>query len=219
MVPEFQYNHLLKADGTNQHQRKLPALDPAFAQVDERSMSDLLEFTYHFAHEVRYYDSNNLDTGDWQVFFNQFIDPVSGSITDEELFLREVNSRSDFTPHVALFLCFLKLFRFAQDDINTITKRHLDYYYERVLSLAPKPAQPDTVHVLLELAKNVNPTLVEAATLLNAGKDDNGNPLTYSTEREIVVNHARVAELKSVFVDKIDGQSRIYMEARTTRQR
>ena len=33
-------------------------------------------------------------------------------------------------PHIGLLLAFFKLFRLVQNDINTFTKKHLDYYYK-----------------------------------------------------------------------------------------
>ena len=68
--------------------------------------------------------------------------------------LQELNSRSDFPPHFALFLCFLKLFFNVQNDINTLTKRHLDFYYKNVLQLSNKAAVADRVHIVFTLAKN-----------------------------------------------------------------
>ncbi|MCF7829376.1 MAG: baseplate J/gp47 family protein [Candidatus Marinimicrobia bacterium] len=112
-------------------------------------------------------------------------------------------------PHMALFLTFLQLFRHAQDHLNSLTKRHLEYYYREVLRLSRNEAEPDKVHVIFELAKQVDSHLVKAGTSLKAGKDAAGKDLFYRTDRDIVVNKASVAGLKSVHVDK-DDNSRIY---------
>ncbi|NUO02625.1 MAG: hypothetical protein HUU01_18620 [Saprospiraceae bacterium] len=42
-------------------------------------------------------------------------------------------------PHIALFIAFLNLFRHAQDSLNEIPRRHLDFYYDCVLGLTRKP--------------------------------------------------------------------------------
>jgi len=112
-------------------------------------------------------------------------------------------------PHMTLFLTFLQLFRHAQDHLNSLTERHMDYYYREVLRLSRNEAEPDKVHVLFELAKQVDSHLVKAGTRLKAGKDAVGKGLFYRTDRDIVVNKTSVAEIKSVHVAK-DDNSRIY---------
>jgi hypothetical protein len=112
-------------------------------------------------------------------------------------------------PHMALMLAFFKLFQIAQADLNALTRRHLEFYYEKVLRLAPKPAQPDRVHLLLELAKQAKPHTLAKGTLLKAGKDASGKNLVYQTLRQIVVNQAAVKSLKTVYIDR-DDNDRVY---------
>lgn len=104
-------------------------------------------------------------------------------------------------PHVALFLTFLHLFRHAQDSLNTLTKRHLDYYYTEVLCLDRRPETPDEVYLIFELSKDFNSYLVEKGTELLAGKDKDRKPLLFETIEDWVVNKAQVAELKNIYFD------------------
>src|SRR5690606_21409331 len=104
-------------------------------------------------------------------------------------------------PHLALFITFLKLLAYPQKSLNEIPGRHLDFYYRKILRLKPKAFTPDTVHVIFELAKNAGKELVEAKSLLEAGKDMEGNPRFYNTERDLVVNKAKIAGLKSIYKD------------------
>jgi hypothetical protein len=110
-------------------------------------------------------------------------------------------SYPEHRPHAALFLAFLRLLNHARRSINTITARHLDFYYRDVLRLVPRPAVADRAHVLFDLAKNVLTFRVEEDTLLNAGKDARGVPLVYGTDDELIVNRAKVAALQTVFVE------------------
>jgi len=61
------------------------------------------------------------------------------------------------------------------------------------LGLQPRAASPDDVHVVFELAKSADPTLLVAGTRLDAGKDVNGHPLAYATQNELVVSAATVS--------------------------
>jgi len=103
-------------------------------------------------------------------------------------------------PHITLFLTFLYLFRNATDHLNTLTRSHLLYYYETILCLHKKAATPDKVHIIFELAKNFDTHLVEEGTLLNAQKDDTGKQRVYALLEEVVVNKAKVEEVKTVYM-------------------
>jgi hypothetical protein len=185
--------HPLFRDGTSQQQRLLKSLLPAYVSVDERSMEDLIAFAKKYAEEIFYYDQGNNPSGNWVDFFTHAIDAKT----------------SGTEPHYALFIAFLDLFRLAQDNLNTITQRHLDFYYREVLQLKEKAAIPDQVFVVFELAKQTATAVVTKDTLLKAGKDGLGKDLTYKTDRELAVNKAVVQELKAVFSDKTQDY-RIY---------
>ncbi|SKC66349.1 carboxypeptidase-like regulatory domain-containing protein [Ohtaekwangia koreensis] len=105
-------------------------------------------------------------------------------------------------PHMALFIAFLKLFRLAQEQMNGITERMLNFYYRDVLQLTEKPSVPDRVHIVFELAKDVAEYAVAPGTELSAGKDTSGKEQVYKTETDLVVNQAKVKELKTIFIDK-----------------
>lgn len=105
-------------------------------------------------------------------------------------------------PHMALFISFLKLFQLAQQQMNGLTGRMLDFYYKEVLQLTTKPAIPDKVHIVFELAKDIAAYDVAAGTALKAGKDASGKDQVYKTESDLVVNPAKVKEIKTVFIGK-----------------
>ncbi|WP_372771999.1 hypothetical protein [Mangrovibacterium sp.] len=183
----------LQRDGTSQAQRQLKTLLPGYVAVDERSMDDLIAFAGEFAKEIYYFKPDNTIDPDplksnWYDFFNQHIDPDS-----------QLNS-----PHFALFIAFLKLFKYAQDDINQWTKKHLDFYYRDVLHLTAKPAVPDQVYLIFELAKHVSTHLLEKETSFKAGKDELGNNVVYKLDEETSLNKATLAELKALFLNKND---------------
>lgn len=175
----------LQRDGTSQPQRVLQALLPDYVAVDERSMSDLIAFTQKLNTEIRYYNLADAIDGDWTGFFDKII-------SEEQ--------RTE--AHYALFIAFLELFAIAQKDMNTITKRHLDYYYREVLNLHERPAVPDQVFILFELAEQLSSSLVAQGTGLDAKKDATGVDLVYDTDKDIVVNQSKVDQLKAIFVNK-----------------
>lgn len=140
--------------------------------------------------------NHNLFTG----IFDTYLSNYSKIIQEAESeLLKTLESYDKHTPHYALFLSFLMLFRFTQSHINTITQRHLDFYYKEVLKLQPRAAEANKVHVLVELAKQVDSYLLEQGTLLKAGKDSLKKDVNYELDDDSVFNKAKVAQLKTFF--------------------
>lgn len=133
--------------------------------------------------------------------FDQYLMAYSKLVKDaEKELLLSLESRNTHPAHYALFLAFLRLFRFAQNDINTITWRHLDFYYKEILRLQPKLALPNSAHVIAELAKPADGYILAADTLFKAGKDSEGKEVVYALNAEETFNKAKVASLRSVYI-------------------
>lgn len=110
------------------------------------------------------------------------------------------------SPHYALFLTFIKLFRVSQDSLNGFTKRHLDFYYREVLRLTKKVPEPDTVHLLFELSKTAGTgILLERGTVFKAGKDRDGQELFYGLKEQTLLGKGKVAALKNIFGYDLDA--------------
>jgi len=107
--------------------------------------------------------------------------------------------RQDHQPHIALYIAFLELMQQVENDLNNLTKRHLDFFYKDVLRLVPKKAVPDKAHLLFELAKHVQEYKIAEGVTFSAGKDALGNGLFYKLNEELIANKAHIAQLKTVF--------------------
>jgi hypothetical protein len=196
------YGNIFRLDGTNQLQRMPVPLDSAYIQPDERTLADLIRYGKVLAEQLRYFNLSGQAVGDWRAFFSALQDSGSGEILSNAKLNQLIASKNDWPPHVALFLIFLKLYQILQADINELPLRHLRHYYENELGLLRGEAQPDSVHVIFELAKNAAATLVKAGTELDAGKDVNGNPLIYTTSSDIVVNASSVVSTYRLIRDQ-----------------
>ena len=184
-----------KHPGTSQGERVIKALDPKNKKFHGLTEKDWLEFAHNYARLVQYFNDEGpgQSSGDWQAFFE--------TEHNVDVLLKQYDE-GNTEPHMALFISFLKLLAYPQQSLNEIPKRHLDYYYNEVLQIGKKPLQPDKLHVLFELAKNASNQFLDVKTELKAGKDNDGEPMFYETTTPLVVNHAKVASLKSVFVDE-----------------
>ena len=200
------YHQFRQRDGSSQAGRTRPFLDPNYAAVDERTVKDLLTFAREYGKELQYFgvvDGRVEAVSDWRDFLSADLD-----LDALVLFMQDPDALSDeqkrpFTrPHFALFLTFLHLLSYAQDQLNTLTERHLDFYYRQVLNMNKRAGTPDQVNVLVDIASTTDQLQLPKGTLLNAGTDSLGQDLTYRTDKDIVLTHAQVGQLSSVFAEK-----------------
>jgi hypothetical protein len=193
----------VERDGTSQSGRGQPALDPVYVRVDERSPLDLLRFAKEYAAELRYYDADG-EAGDWHGFldFTPAEMAMLAELVEQPALLTAEASRRFGRPHLSLLLAFLHLLRHPRDLTDTLTRRHLEFYYERVLRMSRKPPVPDRVHVVLRPATGREQVRLPAGTLLRAGKDSLGRERVYRTDRDLVVSRAKVVRLSSVYVER-----------------
>lgn len=174
--------------GQSQDDRFPAELDVHFADVDERSSQELFRAASQLANFVNYYrHQTETPVGDWTTFF-----------ADDAQFPK--GDRSDVTPHLALFLAFLELYKHPQSTLNQITGRHLDFYYKQVLQLTKKTAIADQAHVIVDLKKNAEAIVLTPSDLFSAGKDSTGVELLYAPSAETVVNLSQVESLRSLYV-------------------
>jgi len=143
--------------------------------------------------------TNNFFTG--AVLF--FINGVISIINQAALYFENtISNYPNHTPHYAVYLSFIRLFKFAQDHLNNYTNRHLNFYYKKVLQLKNNFGLPDAVHLVFTLQKSIIQHLLSNGTLFKAGKDANNNNLFYSLTDDIVVNQVSVQSLKSLYLVK-----------------
>ncbi len=114
------------------------------------------------------------------------------------------------SPHYALYLTFIKLFRYAQKNLNTYTARHLRFYYRDVLRMLNKPSEPDKAHLILTLAKNTALYALPAGSVFKGGKNALGQELLYSSTQEVVLSKATVKQLCAVYTKSYKKNNTTY---------
>lgn len=193
MAKNCEHIFLLNHGGTGQAERVKNSLKPENLSLNDFSLSEWMEFAHTFAKEINYFgtqdDTNPLSN--WEDFFIEK-DKIAR-------FLSEIETGTNLSPHLTLFVCFLNLIEHSKARFNGITKRHLDFYYNEILQIEKKKPVEDSVHLIFEVAKNISTTKINKNTSLEAGKDANGKKLHYTTDSEVVVNKIAVASLKSIY--------------------
>lgn len=122
-----------------------------------------------------------------------------------------LSDKENHEPDVALLIVFLRLFEYAQKDLNEITLRHLEYYYRKILLQDNRPPVSDSVFVCFELVRNANSCHIPKGRTLFAGRNDNSDFIFYETQDSVQVTKASIASLKSVFISRVlEGQTWTY---------
>lgn len=199
-------------EGKSQMQRFLTELDPGNLELHDFDLFDWLLFANNFAQRVNYFekDDNTTPKGNWGNFF---LDDDANAVPRRESveykslkkqvtdLISRFEQDSSLTPHLTLFVCFLKLLDFSKKAFNNLTKRHLDFYYNEILQIEKNDAQPDKAYVIFELAKKAIQERIPEGTMLDGGKDAKGKKRMYKTNDELTANQAKVAEVKSFLND------------------
>lgn len=191
-------------DGASQPGRFLAALKSDYVQADERTTRDLLAFVQAYAGQLNYFADNNPNdpAADWSGLFEGVdLQQAINYLQNPKSFTAE-QAKPYTRPHFVLLLAFLELLGYARKEINTLTQRHLDFFFREVLRMEHKGAVPDQVHVLVELESDTPQLRLPAGTELSAGEDSLGQPLTYVSDRELIVGQITIGKLSTLYVER-----------------
>ncbi|WP_158860108.1 baseplate J/gp47 family protein [Lunatibacter salilacus] len=209
------FKYLLSTDGVNQLDRRLLSLDPSAVKIDGRSKQDILRFLIALSEEIKFFGLNDQPQGTWKSFLLEFTD--GNGVLDESQLNKLFSVEKNCPPHLALIMAFLKIFAYVQEDLNKLTAKRLNFYFEEVLRIKRRPLALDRVHVYFELAKDRLPFRLEKGTLLDGGVSPEGVPLLYALDSECIVTQSKIGSILLDYIEEdIFGRHTIYkaMDAR-----
>ncbi|MDF2866836.1 MAG: hypothetical protein K0S11_306 [Gammaproteobacteria bacterium] len=198
------------SNGSSQNDRLSQKLAANYIAVEERSIEQLLEFVQAYAAKLTYYNNDNLANGTWAGFFNQQdfnIQELVAYLKNPADFQQYPQKLARYSqPHIGLLLAFLQLLQHPQQQFQDLTQRHLDFYYQNVLSLQPKSPTADQVNVIFTLEDNIDFYQINKGTLLTAGQDSLGNDLFYSLDNDFLASQAQLARVNTLAVKKFTAE-------------
>ncbi|RQR01378.1 baseplate J/gp47 family protein [Burkholderia stagnalis] len=103
----------------------------------------------------------------------------------------------------AFLLALMGMLETPRALLNALPARHRALYYEQMLALKPRDAQPDQVTVHFTLADGAKEVVLPAGLRLEAGQDGAGNALQYALDAPIAVNAARLTDVRWVVKDPL----------------
>lgn len=131
---------------------------------------------------------------------------------DESLRPLKEELQEKHQPHLALLFTFLELFKHFQNDLNSLTKKHLDFFYKQVLKMVPKDAVADKAHIIFELAKHLPEYSLPKNLLLKNGKDSNSQDIQFGLDQEIILDKAKIKDLRSLMLNRTNLNDQCYLE-------
>ncbi|MFZ5964784.1 baseplate J/gp47 family protein [Thalassococcus sp. BH17M4-6] len=185
----------LKRASENELARTLPECErPGLERSHKAALPDVW-----FDRRVHYSDRRTLFS---------LLNRVMGQIVDRARGYLDasLSQKHDHPAQTGLFLAFLHLLRRNQADLNTLTERHLRFYYETVLRLHPRPAQPDRAHVAFDLAPDSADVILPRGTRLVAGSAAVPDPTIFLTDEQVTLNRITIGAVRSVQVVRSGGK-------------
>lgn len=138
-----------------------------------------------------------------QGVFNDFFHALSQIVKDTQKNIEKIiEEKRDNRPDIALYIAFARLMKTLRVQMNSITERHMDFYYFDVLRHKRLPFTPDQTLVRFVLQDNVREFFLPAGTELVAGKDELGKELIYATDTNLSINQGKIAALHTLFVSR-----------------
>lgn len=103
-------------------------------------------------------------------------------------------------PNNALYIAFALLYKNIQKNLNTLSKRHLDFYYKEVLQQRINKGKATQTIVNFELLPAIQYSLIEKGTQLTAGKlFGSKTDVLFQTEKPLVAYQMELMELQTLF--------------------
>lgn len=116
-------------------------------------------------------------------------------------------------PDTLLIRAFVELLKTQQQQLNTITEKHLRFCYKDILKLKELNAEPDAVYICAELAKKDSIFLLPANTLFDAGSDLQNNPVSFASDETVIISPATIVNAYTISTIKdIDGRMYLYKD-------
>ncbi len=112
-------------------------------------------------------------------------------------------------PAVSLFIAFLKLYKYAQENVNTFTQRHLDYYYQELLKVQYREKSLESTVLNFSIQSGAEPISINADTSFVCARDESLRDVVFQTNEELQVSDT---EVSAAYTLKYDRESLITPE-------
>ncbi len=185
-----------EALGSTQASRSLMQLANEYFAIEERSLSDWLNYIAKFSQQVAFIDQQLLDkSGSWQAA----IPTIEQSQALEEMLQGKKVSEDIIAlaqrPDIALLLAFFQMMKTPQGQFRDFTYQHKQLYYRQVLGFKEIPEVADKAHLVIKLADTKKSKALLKGCQFIGGEDADGTVLIYENKKNAVLNHSQVSKV------------------------
>ena len=113
-------------------------------------------------------------------------------------FEKEILSHKNHHPHIGLLLAFFKLFQNVQQDINSLTKKHLDFYYKNLLQQKRKKVEQATAILGVQLAGGTEELLINEGDVCEFSFGEN-QQYNFTAEGTTRINKTEIVAIKTLY--------------------
>ncbi|WP_420571496.1 hypothetical protein [Kordia sp.] len=116
-------------------------------------------------------------------------------------------------PDTILLRTFTSLLKIYQNQLNSLSTKHLNFYYKDILKQAPNSVVPDCVYASSNLAKKTTTFQLPQKTIFTAGVDANKQPILFETTKKTSLNPAKIVNAYTLSQTIVDTyHSELYLE-------
>lgn len=134
--------------------------------------------------------------------FGELRQKYSQLIVAAQYYLHHRPENKEYDPHLGLFMGFLELYGLLQHQMNRITQRHLDLYYQHILGIERRPSVPDRLHIVCQPAPQMNRLVLPGGELLMAEVAGTQQTAVFKTDQDVVLGQALIKQLITGFVSR-----------------
>ncbi len=128
----------------------------------------------------------------------EFLNAFDNLKTHCQVLLPQALKTESHDPAISLFIAFLKLYQYAQENVNSFTQRHLDFYYREILRTHNRQKDAETTVLTFEIPDGAEPIQIEKGRNFTCMKDEHLKDVLFESSEELLVSDAKVAALHTL---------------------
>ncbi len=114
-----------------------------------------------------------------------------------------VFEKNSHAPNNAMYITFAFLCNKVQAQLNTLTQRHLDFYYKDILQQTLRKGTPTQAIICFNVAPNVKNKLIPKGEQFTAGKlFESKKDIVFETDRSVVASPIVLETLQTLYFNK-----------------
>lgn len=136
--------------------------------------------------------------------YRQFSGSLNHLKGASERFFRRSFLTKNHEPHIGLYITFLQLYKELSTNFNDYTSHHRSFFYNRVLSQAPRSATPDKAILIFTVSEGVDHVSIPENTRFPAGQTKAGEEIEFKTTSPIALNRGRIEAIRTFLLGNND---------------